>query len=98
MSVEGTWNVKMETPMGTREAVLALDASGGSLQGKMEAPDGSIDIYDGTVSGNNLSWKADVTSPMALTLEFSATVEGDSMTGTVKLGMFGDVPMSGTRG
>jgi hypothetical protein len=35
---------------------------------------------------------------MALTLEFSATVEGDSMTGTVKLGMFGDAPMSGTRG
>jgi hypothetical protein len=64
----------------------------------MEAPDGSIDIYDGTVSGNVLSWKANVTSPMALTLEFSATVEGDSMTGTVKLGMFGDAPMSGTRG
>jgi len=98
MSVEGTWNVKMETPMGTREAVLALDASGGSLHGKMEAPDGTIDIYDGAVSGNNLSWKANVTSPMTLTLEFSAIVEGDSMTGTVKLGMFGDAPLSGTRG
>ncbi len=98
MSVEGIWNIKMETPMGTRAAVLTLDASGGALQGNMEAPDGSTEIHDGTVNGNILSWKANITSPMALTLEFSATVEGDSMTGTVKLGMFGDAPLSGTRG
>ena len=31
MSVDGTWNVKMETPMGTRAATLTLPADGGTL-------------------------------------------------------------------
>ena len=34
---------------------------------------------------------------MALTLEFSGKVEGDAMTGKVKLGMFGESGFQGTR-
>jgi hypothetical protein len=34
---------------------------------------------------------------MPMTLEFTATVNGDSMTGNVKLGAFGSAPLSGTR-
>ena len=32
-----------------------------------------------------------------MTLEFSATVDGDAITGTVKLGAFGEAEFSGTR-
>ena len=35
---------------------------------------------------------------MPLTLEFSAAVDGDRLSGSVKLGMFGDAPVTGTRG
>jgi hypothetical protein len=98
MSVDGTWNVKMETPMGTRAATLTLKADGASLSGTMGGPEGSTSIYDGTANGNSVGWKTDITSPMPLTLEFSATVEGDSISGSVKLGMFGNAPLSGTRG
>jgi hypothetical protein len=35
---------------------------------------------------------------MALTLEFSVTVAGADMKGNVKLGMFGDAPLTGKRG
>jgi hypothetical protein len=35
---------------------------------------------------------------MALTLEFTAAVSGDLLSGSVKLGMFGNAPLSGTRG
>ena len=58
--------------------------------------DGEIQI-DGTVDGDTLTWKADITSPMAMTLEFTATVDGDSMSGNVKLGAFGDATFTGTR-
>jgi hypothetical protein len=34
---------------------------------------------------------------MPMTLEFSGTVDGDNMTGEVKLGMFGTQSFSGTR-
>ena len=52
---------------------------------------------DGTVDGDNLTWKADITTPMAMTLEFSATVNGDEISGDVKLGAFGNASFSGTR-
>jgi len=49
------------------------------------------------VSGNTLSWKMDMTVPMPMTLDCTATVDGDSITGEVKAGAFGSMPVSGTR-
>jgi hypothetical protein len=98
MTVDGTWNIAMETPMGTRNATLALMTNGNTLTGQMRGEGGAADIYDGMVNGNKLSWKSDITQPMSLTLEFSATVEGDKMSGNVKLGMFGNAPLTGGRG
>jgi hypothetical protein len=98
MSVDGTWNVKMETPMGTRAAAVTLKADGAALTGTMGGAEGTTDIYDGTANGNSVTWKTDISQPMPLTLEFSATVDGDAISGSVKLGMFGNAPLSGTRG
>jgi hypothetical protein len=98
MSVDGNWQIAMETPLGTRHASLTLATSGGMLTGKMSGEAGATDIEDGTVSGNQIAFKVDITSPMELTLEFSATVDGNALSGTVKLGMYGNAPLSGTRG
>ena len=38
-----------------------------------------------------------MTSPMPMTLEFAATVDGDKISGNVKLGAFGNASFSGTR-
>ena len=98
MSVDGNWQIAMETPLGTRNATLSLAASGGALTGKMSGDGGAVDIEDGTVNGSRIAFKVDITSPMPLTLEFSATIDGNALSGTVKLGMYGDAPLSGTRG
>ena len=58
----------------------------------------SADIFDGTVNGNDLSWKVSITDPMPMTLEFTGTVNGDAISGSVKLGAFGTSSFSGTRG
>ena len=97
MSIDGTWNVKMETPMGTRAGVLTLVADGGTLTGTFGGDGGSTDIYDGSCDGDKASWKANIVQPMALTLEFSATFNDDYLAGSVKLGMFGNAPLTGTR-
>ncbi len=97
MSADGTWNTTMNTPMGAQNATLTLTSDGNSLTGKMSSPQGDLDIQDGTIDGDNLSWKADITSPMAMTLEFSAKVAGDEISGDVKLGAFGNASFSGTR-
>ncbi len=97
MAVDGTWKIAMETPMGTRNATLTLSSSGGALTGSMSGEAGSTNIYDGKVSGDQVSFKVDITQPMSLTLDFTAAIAGNSLSGTVKLGMFGDAPLSGTR-
>ena len=97
MSVDGTWNIEMDTPLGTRPAVLTLKADGTTLTGTMGGDEGTTDIYDGTANGDNLSWKTDITQPMPLTLEFSAAIDGDALTGSVVLGMFGNASVKGTR-
>ena len=97
MSADGTWKTVMNTPMGAQEGTLELQIDGGSLSGKMKGAQGEIDLKDGSADGDNLAWKADITTPMPMTLEFRATVEGDKMSGNVKLGAFGNATFEGTR-
>ena len=97
MSFAGTWNIVMKTPMGDREAVMTLSEDGGSLSGTMEADGNTIDVQDGKVADGRGTWKADLTQPMPITLEFDVGVDGDALDGTVKLGMFGSSGVSGTR-
>ena len=99
MSVDGTWKLSMQTPIGERRSTLALTRAAGSLTGKLTGEEGkSTDLYDGRSTGNDLSFKADITSPMPLTLEFTASVAGDKISGTVAAGGVGSWPFSGTRG
>lgn len=95
--VDGVWNTVTNTPMGPQSATITLATDGNTLTGNMSGSQGAIDIEDGAVDGDSLSWKANITSPMAMTLEFSATVNGDEISGNVKLGAFGNASFSGTR-
>ena len=97
MSADGTWNTTMNTPMGAQQGTLELKTDGSALTGTLSGAQGTIELKDGAADGDSLSWKADITTPMAMTLEFSATVDGDSISGNVKLGAFGTATFSGTR-
>lgn len=97
MSASGKWNVTMNTPMGAQQGVLDIQVEGDSLSGSMSGAQGTLPLSDGKADGNALSWKAQMTQPMPMTLEFRATVDGDAISGNVKLGAFGDASFSGSR-
>ena len=97
MAADGTWNLTMNTPMGERRSTLTLSTAGGTLTGKQQAEGDTTDIAEGTVNGNDVSWKVSITNPMPLTLTFSGTVEGNNLTGTADTGMFGSFPFQGMR-
>ena len=97
MSIDGTWNLTFDTPIGTQETTLAAKAVGGALTGTQTGRDGSQDIHEGVVNGDEVSWSLAITSPMPMTLEFKGTVNGDAMSGSVKLGMFGETTFTGAR-
>jgi hypothetical protein len=87
----------MSTPMGERQATLSLKSSGGTLTGTQGAEGNSTEIFDGTVSGDDLAWKISITNPMPLTLNFTGKVSGDSISGDVGIGPMGSFPFAGTR-
>ena len=97
MTADGNWNLVVSTPMGERHGSLSLKTEGTTLQGSQAADGNSTEIFDGTVNGAAISWKVSITNPMPMTLEFTGTVDGDEIAGTVKLGEFGNSSFSGIR-
>ena len=99
MSVAGTYDVVTKTPMGDQKGKLtvipASDCSGftGNIAGDM----GTMEVRNGKIEGNTLSWIMDMKVPMPMELECQATVEGDQLSGSVKAGVFGSMALSGTR-
>jgi hypothetical protein len=97
MSADGTWNLSMQTPLGERKATLTLASAGGALTGKLTGEEGNAtDIYEGKLEGSNASWKADIKSPMPLTLTFTSTVDGNKIAGNVSAAV-GSWPFTGTK-
>jgi hypothetical protein len=98
MTADGTWSLVVSTPMGERRGTLSVKSEGTTLKGSQMADDGnSADIFDGTVNGNEVSWKVSITDPMPMTLEFTGTVDENEIAGTVKLGEFGNSSFTGIR-
>jgi hypothetical protein len=97
MAVDGNWNLTMSTPMGDRETTLSLKSSGSALTGTQAADGNSIEIFDGKVDGNDVSWKVSITNPMPLTLEFTGKVSGDGISGEMGIGPMGSFPFTGKR-
>ena len=97
MSADGNWKVTLSTPMGAQQLDLAITTNGSTFSGTARSAQLGEMPIGGQVEGDTLKWEAKITSPMPLTLGFSATVEGDKMTGQVSLGAFGSAPLSGVR-
>ena len=97
MSADGTWNVTLNTPMGAQAGTLDLATDGNTLTGTMSGPQGSMELENGTADGDSLSWTVNMTQPMPITIEATATVAGDEISGEAKLGAFGTATFSGSR-
>ncbi|MCC6948808.1 MAG: hypothetical protein IT539_13655 [Bradyrhizobiaceae bacterium] len=97
MAIDGTWNIAIETPMGTRNSTLVLKAEGDKLTGTQSEGADATQIADGAVSGNQVSWKVSITNPMPMDLDFSAEIDGDKISGKAATAMFGSFPFTGSR-
>jgi hypothetical protein len=97
MTVAGTYEVVTKTPMGDQKSTLTVNVSGDAFTGSNVGPMGSLDITDGKVDGQTISWSSKITTPMPMTLDCKATIDGDAISGTVTAGMFGSFPLNGSR-
>ncbi|WP_242138666.1 MULTISPECIES: hypothetical protein [unclassified Sphingomonas] len=96
-AVDGSWDTIVKSPLGDQKAVLTVKTDGDSWTGSQVGAMGAVDITDGKVEGDTIKWTMSITVPMPMSLDCSATAEGDTLTGTVGAGAFGSFPMTGTR-
>jgi hypothetical protein len=97
MAVDGTWKIVVQSPMGAQEATLILKTEGGTLTGTQKSATASMDIQNGKVNGDKLTWSGKITQPFPMNLEFSVTVSGDEMKGEVTAVGIGSSPLTGKR-
>ena len=93
----GSWNATLKTPIGVLNAVFHITEVDGVIGGVASTDAESVDILDAVVDGNRMTWTQKVTTPMKLTLKFDVTVDGDTMSGGYKAGMFPTSKVEATR-
>ena len=97
MAADGDWKLVINTPMGPQEAALSVKTkSGDAFDGVLDGSSGRQE-FEGRIEGDTLIWQTAITNPMPLTIDFSVTVEGDALSGSAQLGMFGAAPVTGAR-
>jgi hypothetical protein len=97
MSIDGSWKIIVNSPMGKQESTLDFVADGATLTGTQSGQGATAPIKDGKVDGDTVTWSNAITSPFPMTLEFTGKVDGDSLKGSVKAGAFGSFPFEGGR-
>lgn len=94
--LNGTYALVANTPMGNQDMTLTITVDGATFTGTSAGAMGSSDVT-GAVDGNAITWKQPITVPMPLTLDCKATIDGETITGSVDTGAFGSFPITGKK-
>ncbi|TDD92483.1 hypothetical protein [Actinomadura rubrisoli] len=99
MSVDGKWRLTVDTPMGKQHANLELKSDGAAISGTVTDDQGTWNapIFDASVEGDRLKFKVKFTKAMPMTMKFDAAFDENSLTGKVKMGVFGHRDATGVR-
>jgi len=81
--VAGAWEMTFEGRNGPVTQPLTIEQDGGTIKGTIEGRRGPAPL-EGSVTGNKINFTVKRETPNGtFTLEYSGTVEGDAMKGTV---------------
>lgn len=97
MSITGTWNVNIVTPIGTQHVLLELTEREGAVEGFARGEAETTPLINPVLDDNRLTWAQSITKPMRLHLTFDVTIDGDTLTGTAKAGVLPASKVTGTR-
>jgi D-glucosaminate-6-phosphate ammonia-lyase len=95
--VTGTWELNVESPMGSRASDAVFTQAGETLGGKMVSSRGEVPLK-GTIKGDAVAFGINVNvQGQDLQIDYTGTVTGDTMSGTVVFGSFGDGKWTGKK-
>src|SRR5437879_2863853 len=85
---DGAWQVTVETERGSFDQSLTIQQDGGKIKGTLSGRRGDSPI-EGTLEGAKINFTVIRDTPNgAMTINYTGTVDGDSMTGTFKSDRF----------
>jgi len=80
---DGNWDFTMSSPFGQVSAKVSLQTDGDTLTGEFDlGEDRILEIQEGKVEGNTLSFSITREGMMTMTYVMTASVDGDSVTGS----------------
>lgn len=96
--VGGTWDLTVTSPQGENRANMTVTQSGATLEGTMATEVGTVQVTDGRVTGQRVTFTITVPiSGQTTIIVFRGTVDGNRMTGTADLGAMGNATFTGER-
>ena len=96
-SIAGEWDASMNTPGGVRNFKIVFQVSGDTLTGTVKRPAGDVPLT-GTIKGNVVKFSYTIDyNGNDLVLTMTATLDGDTMKGTVDFGGNGEDEFSAKR-
>ena len=97
MSITGTWNLTLNSPLGDQAARLDLQEAAGAVQGTLTGKGDPTPVQHLEINGNDVAFSADADTPVGrLNLAFKGAVSGDAISGKYST-PFGAFDFSGTR-
>jgi hypothetical protein len=98
VDLTGTWILQVDTSAGSGTPTFVFKQTGDTLEGTYDGTFGKVDNVTGKVTGNKATWSftADAQGTQ-LNIEYSGTVDKDTMKGTVTLGALGEGTFTGKR-
>jgi hypothetical protein len=88
--VAGNWDFSFTSPQGAANWRVKFDQAGDTLRGSAATDFGQLDVSDGWITGNDMSFTLHLNfNGQAIQVNFAGKVKGDTVTGNV------DVPGAG---
>lgn len=97
---DGVWDFAVATPMGQEPHEMTIKThADGTLTGEVRhLKNGTVmQIEEGRHSGNTLTWKMRMEKPIKVKLSVAIQVDGNTLSGGAKAGLFGKAKISGQR-
>ena len=95
LDISGVWSIQLETAQGLISVSANLRQQGEQISGTLRSDMGQADITTGSIRGKEISFKLSFEmSGARIEMEFTATVEGNSMRGTADSMAFGAMPFT----
>ncbi|WOX07026.1 hypothetical protein [Microbulbifer pacificus] len=97
MTVSGKYECITKTPMGDQKTIYDIVVDGDSFSGTNTGSLGTLDLRNGKIVGNRLTWTMRMIKPFPINFEGEVEIIDGNLSGIIKAGVMGSSEITGKR-